>query len=125
MTTRRRTAASARRKQTRKTRTTAATPDSLRDVYLAGLGAVATAGEGAQLAFDALVARGRETEPRLTAAARRSLREARGAVEDLASKAGKRSLELVDEALEKIGRGTPRREKNILHRLGDLAEALL
>ena len=100
--------------------------EALREVWLAGLGALATTGESTAKAFDALVARGKRLEPSVIAAAERTAREARGTVEELAGLAYRRSQALVGETLDRI---TPERRspksKNILHRLGDLAEALL
>ena len=101
-------------------------PDVLREVWLAGLGALATTGESATRAFDALVKRGKQLEPSLVAAAERTAREARGAVEEIADQTYRRSQKLVGETLDRL---TPKsrapRSKNILHRLGDIAEALL
>jgi hypothetical protein len=100
--------------------------EALREIWLAGLGALVTTGETSAKAFDALVKRGKKLEPSLIAAAERTAREARGTVEELAGLAYRRSQALVGETLDRI---TPERRspksKNILHRLGDLAEALL
>jgi len=109
----------------RAARPTPPTGDPLRELWLAGLGAVAATGETAAEAFDTLVARGRRLEPTVVAAAERTAREARGAVEELAAEASRRSKKLVDEALDRIGAHRAPRSKNILHRLGDIAEALL
>lgn len=103
-----------------------AAPDSqLRQVWLAGLGALATTGETATVVFDELVARGRKQEPATRAAAERVVREARGAVESAAAEAGRRSKQLMDEAITRLGVKAQPRSRNILHRLGDFAEALL
>jgi poly(hydroxyalkanoate) granule-associated protein len=98
-----------------------AEPEAARELWLAGLGALAAAGESGRRAFDALVARGRRAEPAVAAAADRAAGRARGAVESLVEEAAGRSRELLDR-LTPASRS--RRAKNILHRLGDLAEAL-
>jgi len=101
-------------------------PESqLRQVWLAGLGAVAATQETAVGIVDLLVARGKRQEPATIAAAEKAVREARGAVVGIAREATQRSKKLVDGAIDRLGATTKPREKNILHRLGDLAEALL
>jgi poly(hydroxyalkanoate) granule-associated protein len=103
-----------------------AEPESqLRQVWLAGLGALAATGETANGLFDELVARGRKQEPATRAAAEKAVRDARGVVESVAAQAGRRSKALVDEAIARLGVKNQPRSKNILHRLGDVAEALL
>lgn len=98
---------------------------SPRELWLAGLGAALVAGETARDAVDALVVRGREREPRVVAAAERVARDARSAVEETAAQAARISRRMIDDALERFGQRPAPRQKNILHRLGDLAEALL
>jgi len=107
-------------------RRTAAIPESqLRQVWLAGLGAVAVTGESAAVVVDQLISRGKRQEPATRAAAEKAVREARGLVVDLANEAGRRSKKLVDQAIDRLGVESKPRSKNILHRLGDIAEALL
>jgi polyhydroxyalkanoate synthesis regulator phasin len=99
-----------------------------RKLWLAGLGAAASALEGAAGVFDALVAKGRAHEPQAKAIASRVLKEARAKADDLgelavdAAASGKRRL---NRALDRIGAAGAARPKNLLHRLGDLAEAIL
>lgn len=117
---------STRKRSARPARPTAAAPDSqLRQVWLAGLGALATTSETANGLFDELVARGRKQEPATRAAAEKVVREARGVVEGVAAEASKRSKELVHDAMSRLGVKEQPRSRNILHRLGDVAEALL
>lgn len=119
---------SPRRKTARpaRARAVAAVPETqLRQVWLAGLGALATTGETANGLFDDLVARGRKQEPATRAAAEKVVREARGVVESVAAQAGRRSKELVNGAIARLGVKEQPRARNILHRLGDFAEALL
>jgi len=97
----------------------------LRQLWLAGLGAMATTGEAAASMVEALVARGRTQEPKTRAAAAKAVREARRSVEVLANEAGRRSRMAIDEAMNRLGVDERPRSKNILHRLGDLAEAML
>jgi hypothetical protein len=123
MTTTRKT--TSRKRAARRSRPSISPTDPLREFWLAGLGVVAATGETAGDAFDLLVARGRRVQPRLMAAAERQLRDARGRVDEIAAEAGRQSKRALDEALEKLGAETRPREKNILHRRGDLAEALL
>jgi hypothetical protein len=96
-----------------------------RQVWLAGLGAMATTSETASAWLDFLVARGRKREPAAIAMAQKAARDTRRAVEDLAAEAGRRSLRLFDDAIERLGVQPQPRSRNILHRLGDVAEALL
>ena len=96
-----------------------------RQVWLAGLGAMATTSETASAWLDFLVARGRKREPAAIAMAQKAARDTRRAVEDLAAEAGRRSLRLFDDAIERLGVQPQSRSRNILHRLGDVAEALL
>lgn len=117
---------SPRRKPSRPARPRAAAPDSqIRQVWLAGLGALAATGETANGLFDELVARGRKQEPATRAAAEKVVRDARGVVESVATQAGRRSKALVNDAIARLGVKEQPRSKNILHRLGDFAEALL
>lgn len=118
---------SPRRKPSRPARPrAAAAPDSqIRQVWLAGLGALAATGETANGLFDELVARGRKQEPATRAAAEKVVRDARGVVESVATQAGRRSKALVNDAIARLGVKEQPRSKNILHRLGDFAEALL
>jgi polyhydroxyalkanoate synthesis regulator phasin len=103
-----------------------AAPESqLRQVWLAGLGAVAATTETAAGLVDELIARGRRQEPATRAAAEQAVRTARGVVEGVATEAGRRSQQLVKDAMSRLGVKAQPRSRNILHRLGDVAEALL
>lgn len=97
----------------------------LRQLWLAGLGAVVTTSETAVELIDTLVARGRRQEPKTRAAAQRIVRDARQTIEGLASETGRRSRVALEDAMERLGVEKQPRSKNILHRLGDIAEALL
>ncbi|HSM12628.1 MAG TPA: phasin family protein [Thermoanaerobaculia bacterium] len=96
-----------------------------RSVWLAGLGLGVSVAESAGEAFDALVARGRKQEPKTMAAARRVVKDARRTAGDLADEAARVSKRKIDEALDALGVESNPRPKNLLHRLGDLAEAIL
>ena len=74
---------------------------------------------------DELVVRGRQQEPKTLAAARRVAREARGTANGWAIDATKLGKQWIDQAFDRLGVPDRPRQKNILHRLGDLAEALL
>ncbi|MCM2270420.1 MAG: phasin family protein [Thermoanaerobaculia bacterium] len=112
--------------RTARPRAAATAPESqLRQVWLAGLGAVVTAGETANGLVDELIVRGRKQEPATRAAAEKAVRAARGAVEGVAAEAGRRSQQLVKETMSRLGVKEQPRSRNILHRLGDFAEALL
>ena len=108
----------------RPTTRTAAVDSQVRRFWLAGLGAVATTGETAVELLDELVARGKKREPATVAAAEKAVRDARRAVESLAAETGRRSMRLVDDAIDRLGIKAQPRRRNILHRLGDVAEAL-
>jgi hypothetical protein len=115
------------RRAARPSRTVPASPVELpRELWLAGLGALAATGETATRAFGALVVRGERREPEVVAAVRRVADDARAVAESVVRDAAQRSRRAVDEAVERLS-PTPRspRSKNILHRLGDLADALL
>jgi polyhydroxyalkanoate synthesis regulator phasin len=122
------------RSAARSTRTTAAArrgavdAPSLRELWLAGLGAAAVTGEAANDLVEALVAKGREAEPRVKASAERAAtvlrRETRRVANQVAEDLGARAKRTVQGALERLG-VAPRKSKNVLHRLGDLAEAIL
>jgi polyhydroxyalkanoate synthesis regulator phasin len=100
-------------------------PTPLEQLWLAGLGALAATGEAASSTVETLIARGRKREPQAIRAVDRAVRQARGRVEKLANAAGRRTKEFLDDAIEQLGVREQPRSKNILHRLGDLAEALL
>lgn len=125
MTTKKRTAKAQAARGRRPASRAAAAESQMRQIWWAGLGAVAATGETATELVDELIARGKKREPALVAAAERSLRDARRTVEKLASEAGKRSMRLFDETIEQLGVKPQPRSRNILHRLGDVAEALL
>jgi polyhydroxyalkanoate synthesis regulator phasin len=97
----------------------------VRTFWLAGLGAIATAGEAAADFVDVLVKKGREREPRVRAAASRLVKNAQKNASGIATVAERRTREVVDGAFERLGVGSKPRQKNLLHRLGDLAEAIL
>ena len=71
-----------------------------------------------------LVKRGRATEPHIEAAARKVVanakREAARAGDRLSARAG----EALDGAMRRLGLAERTGRKNILHRLGDVAEAI-
>lgn len=96
-----------------------------RSVWLAGLGLGVSVVEGASEAFDALVARGRRQEPKTMAAARKAVKDVRRTAGELADEAARASKRKIDEALDALGVESNPRPKNLLHRLGDLAEAIL
>jgi len=96
-----------------------------RSLWLAGLGLTATTIETAEDAFGLLVARGKQREPKTLAAAKKVIRDARRAANDLATDAARASKKKLDEALDAFGVDHRARPKNLLHRLGDLAEAIL
>ncbi len=99
-----------------------------RNVLLASLGLAGSAVEKAAETFDALVARGRKQEPKAIAAAERVIREAKEKATDLATEAASVSKRTLDSALDGVqklaGVEKTGRQKNFLHRLGDLAEAI-
>ncbi len=96
-----------------------------RSLWLAGLGAAGVVLETATGAFDALVERGRRAEPRAIAAAHQAGRDARRAAGELAGSAARASRRQIDNVLDAVGIDNRPRRKNLLHRLGDLAEAIL
>jgi polyhydroxyalkanoate synthesis regulator phasin len=124
MTTTRKNATTPRRAP-RRAPAKAAEAQPLRDLWLAGLGAMATAGESANDFVDVLVRKGREREPRVRAAAARLVKNVQKNATGIASEAERRTREAVDGAFERLGVGSRPRQKNLLHRLGDLAEAIL
>jgi len=99
--------------------------ETTRSLWLAGLGLAATTMETAEGAFGALVARGKQREPKTLTAAKKVIREARRTANDLATDAARASKKKLDEALDAFGVDQRARPKNLFHRLGDLAEAIL
>lgn len=96
-----------------------------RDVWLAGLGVVVAAGETTDELMDELVRRGKLREPKVKAKARGWVRDVRKGAESLADDALDTTRQALDKAAKSLGVEEKPRNKNILHRLGDLAEALL
>jgi hypothetical protein len=96
-----------------------------RSLWLAGLGLAGTAMETATDAFDALVAKGRQQEPKTVAAAEKVVRDARRRANAVVGEAARVSKQGVETALEALGVDNRPRQKNVFHRLGDLAEAIL
>jgi len=94
-------------------------------MWLAGLGAVAAAGETTNDLLDELVRRGKLREPKVKASARGWVRDVRKGAEGLANDALDATRQAIDRAAKSLGVEERPRNKNILHRLGDLAEALL
>jgi polyhydroxyalkanoate synthesis regulator phasin len=102
--------------------------DPVRELWLAGLGAAATTGEVAGRALDLLVERGREREPQLRAETERVVAEARAKAVELGGAVERRARKVIDQVIEDASRrlGIEKgSRKNLLHRLGDLAEAIL
>jgi polyhydroxyalkanoate synthesis regulator phasin len=99
--------------------------DPVRELWLAGLGVAASTGETAGRVIDTLVERGRREEPKLKAEAKRMVAETRAKAEELGSAVGRSAKRMLDEASRRLGVEDRRRPKNLLHRLGDLAEAIL
>jgi polyhydroxyalkanoate synthesis regulator phasin len=97
---------------------------SLRELWLAGLGAVAETRESARELVDLLVEKGKETEPRLEASARRAFALAREGAAQTTGELTERARIVLDGARERLGIDARPRRKNVLHRLGDLAEAI-
>ncbi len=121
----RRTSARATSKNRQKNQILAVDATPLREIWLAGLGAVATTGEAASGFVDLLVAKGRETEPRLVASAERTLISAKRSATRTVDELGERAKSAIEDAMQRLGVGNRARTKNMLHRLGDLAEAIL
>jgi hypothetical protein len=96
-----------------------------RSFWLAGLGLAGSAVETASETFDALVARGRRQEPKSIAAAEQVVREVRQRANTLAGEAAKYSRKQLAGAFEALGVDNRPRQKNLFHRLGDFAEAIL
>jgi hypothetical protein len=96
-----------------------------RSLWLAGLGLTGAAIETATDTFDALVAKGRQQEPKTVAAAEKIVRDARRRATAVVGEAARRSKQGVESALEVLGVDNRPRQKNVFHRLGDLAEAIL
>ena len=107
---------------TRRARTNA---HPARELWLAGLGAAAASGEKASELVELLVAKGRETEPAVVATAGRVLESARERATRTAADLGSEAKVALEKALDKLGVPQRPRNKNLLHRLGDLAEAIL
>ena len=97
----------------------------LHDIWLAGLGAVRTAGEAANGVVDMLIAKGKKREPRARAAVARLVKSAQATADEIASETQRQTRKIVDGAFERLGVGGKPRQKNLLHRLGDFAEAIL
>lgn len=117
----------ARKSVTTRSKAHVATVDAtpLRELWLAGLGAAAATGEAANDFVDVLVRKGRETEPRVVATVERAYASARKSAVRTADEIGARAKGAVDEAFLRLGVDARPRTKNVLHRLGDLAEAIL
>jgi hypothetical protein len=101
-----------------------------RSLWLAGLGLAAVAVESATGVFDALVAKGRVHQPAARAAAERAavaVRRQAEALGELAADAARDGQRRLRGALDLLPLGADRspRPKNLLHRLGDLADAML
>ncbi len=99
--------------------------ESGRSLWLAGLGLAGSAVETATETFDALVARGKRQEPKSIAAAEQVVRQVRQRANRLAREAAKYSKQQLEGAFEALGVDNRPRQKNLFHRLGDLAEAIL
>ena len=97
----------------------------LHSVWLAGLGAVVTAGEAANEVVDLLIKKGKEREPRARAAVARLVKRAQATADEVATETQRQTRKIVDVAFERLGVGGKPRQKNLLHRLGDVAEAIL
>ena len=100
-------------------------PASLREVWLAGLGAAAATSEAATGLFDLLVEKGKEAEPRVAAAAESTVAGAREKATRAAEEVGATAKTAVESAMRQLGVSARARNKNLFHRLGDLAEAIL
>jgi poly(hydroxyalkanoate) granule-associated protein len=124
-TTRKKTKTTRPRRAPRRAPAKATEMQQLRNVWLAGLGALATAGESANALVDVLIAKGKQREPRARAAAARLVKRAQATADELASETQRRTRQAVDGAFERLGVAGKPRQKNLLHRLGDLAEAIL
>jgi len=98
---------------------------TLRELWLAGLGAVAATGEAAGEIVETLVEKGRETEPKLSSRAEDLIEETRTRATRIAQEVGERANEAFDGAMRRLGVSERKQSKNVLHRLGDLAEAIL
>lgn len=96
-----------------------------RSLWLAGLGLAGAAITTATDTFDALVAKGRQQEPKTVAAAEKVVRDARRRANAVVGEAARVSKQGVESALEALGVDNRPRQKNVFHRLGDLAEAIL
>jgi polyhydroxyalkanoate synthesis regulator phasin len=121
--TRRAGRGAAQKKTAHRARRAQAAP--LRELWLAGLGAAAATGEAASDVVDLLVEKGRTAEPRVAAAAARALAAARARAGEVADELGERAQDALRETLDRLGVERRPRSKNLLHRLGDLAEAIL
>jgi polyhydroxyalkanoate synthesis regulator phasin len=130
MTTRTTTHPRARKKGARPARNAHRRPHAiettpLRELWLAGLGAAAATGEATTDFVDLLVAKGKQAEPRVVATADRALAMARKSAQSATNELRSRAKVAVEGALDRIGVNARPRTKNVLHRLGDLAEAIL
>lgn len=96
-----------------------------RSLWLAGLGLTGAAIETVSDTFDTLVAKGRQQEPKTVAAAEKVVRDARRRANEVVGEAARVSKQGVESALEALGVDSRPRQKNVFHRLGDLAEAIL
>ncbi len=101
-----------------------AASDPMRQLWLAALGAASGVGEAAERLVETLVERGREREPLARARAAETAEQLRGIATRLAAEAERRCRGAIDAARRSLGVVERRRPKNVLHRLGDLAEAI-
>ena len=124
-TTRKRAKTAQPRRAPRRTAAKPAEMPTLHNLVLAGLGAVVTAGEAANGVVDLLVAKGKQREPRARAAVARLVKRAQAKADGIAAETQLRARKVVDSAFERLGVGGKPRQKNLLHRLGDFAEAIL
>ena len=98
---------------------------TLHNIVLAGLGAVVTAGEAANGVVDMLIAKGKQREPRARAAVARLVKDAQAKADGIAAETQLQARKIVEGAFERLGVGGKPRQKNLLHRLGDFAVAIL
>jgi len=105
--------------------TSAAPANPVRQLWLAGLGAAVVSTEVAVAVVDELVARGRRQAPKTRAAAAEIVDGLRDNAGSIVRRATHESKKALDRTMKQLGVQNPPRQKNILHRLGDLAEALL
>jgi len=124
-TTRRKTRVAQPRRAPRRKPAKPAEMQTLHNVVLAGLGAVVTAGEAANGMVDMLIAKGKQREPRARAAVARLVKDAQAKADGIAAETQLQARKIVEGAFERLGVGGKPRQKNLLHRLGDFAEAIL